>query len=379
MLRYRGGSVTSLQSATARLFERLKDDSVETDADFAVAPDSLESAAEVLTVAADAGMAVSFQGAGSHQSIGYPAPADLVMTTRRLDRIVDWQPEDLTVVVEAGVSVADLEATVAQGGQTTVLPEVPGDATVGGVVASGLSGYRRLRYGPTRDRVLEVSLATGYGAVVRGGGRVVKNVTGYDLPRLVTGSLGTFGLIGNVCLKLWPVGSVAATVRGVGPEWRDAFRPLAVLETDGVVTVYVAGIREQVDAQVSDLGGTATEGLRWPDPVRGPVRLSLRVPPRDTEAAVAHVVGWSNTSYRAQHGVGEIEIGTTAALDRLVELRSWAETQRGALVVVEAPDELLAEFDPWGTPPQSLGIQRRLKAAFDPAGVCNRGRLPGGL
>jgi hypothetical protein len=91
------------------------------------------------------------------------------------------------------------------------------------------------------------------------------------------------------------------------------------------------------------------------------------------------VAGWSDTSYRAQYGVGEIEIGTTAVLDRLVELRSWAETQRGALVVVEAPDELLAEFDPWGTPPPSLEIQRRLKAAFDPAGVCNRGRLPGGL
>ena len=256
-----GGSVTSLQSATARLFERLKDDSVETDADFAVAPDSLESAAEVLTVAADAGMAVSFRGCRIPPIDRVSGPADLVMTTRRLDRIVDWQPEDLTVVVEAGVSVADLEATVAERGQTTVLPEVPGDATVGGVVACGLSGYRRLRYGPTRDRVLEVSLATGYGAVVRGGGRVVKNVTGYDLPRLATGSLGTFGLIGNVCLKLWPVGSVAATVRGVGPEWRDAFRPLAVLETDGVVTVYVAGIREQVDAQISDLGGDGNRRL----------------------------------------------------------------------------------------------------------------------
>jgi glycolate oxidase FAD binding subunit len=371
--------MTSLRAATARLFERLEDDEVDADASFAVAPDSLAAAAEVLTAAADAGLTVRFWGGGSHQSIGNAVAADIAMTSRRLDRIVDWQAEDLTVVVQPGVTVADLEATIAERGQTAVLPELPGNATVGGVVACGLSGYRRLRYGPTRDRVLEVELATGYGAVVRGGGRVVKNVTGYDLPRLATGSLGTLGFIGSVCLKLWPMEAATATVTGVGPEWRDVFRPLALLETDGVMTVYLSGTPEQVDAQVAALDGVASEGLHWPAPLEAAVRLSLRVPPAHVGAAVVQVATWEDTSYRAAHRVGEIEIGTTIDGDRLAALRSWAEAHRGALVVVDAPDELPAEFDPWGTPPPSLEIQRRLKAAFDPAGVCNPGRLPGGL
>lgn len=371
--------MTSLRAATARLFERLQDDEVETGAAFTVAPDSLAAAAEVLSAATDAGLTVGFWGGGSHQSIGESVAADIAITSRRLDRVLDWQPEDLTVVVQPGVTVADLEATLAERRQTAVLPERPGVATVGGVVACGLSGYRRLRYGPTRDRVLEVELATGYGSVVRGGGRVVKNVTGYDVPRLATGSLGTLGFIGSVCLKLWPRETAAATVIGVGPEWREVFRPLALLETDGVMTVYLSGTPEQVDAQAAALGGVAEQGLFWPAPLEAAVRLSLRVPPVHVAAAVAEVAPWEDTSYRAAHRVGEIEIGTTLEPDRLARLRSWAEAHRGALVVMDATDQLPPGFDAWGTPPQSLEIQRRLKAAFDPAGVCNPGRLPGGL
>ncbi|NIR39303.1 MAG: FAD-binding protein, partial [Gemmatimonadetes bacterium] len=93
-------------------------------------------------------------------------------------RVVDWQPDDLTVVVEAGVTVGTLESMLAERGQTALLPEWGPEATVGGVVAAGISGYRRARLGPTRDRVLEVTIVTGDGRVVRGGGRVVKNVSG---------------------------------------------------------------------------------------------------------------------------------------------------------------------------------------------------------
>ena len=118
-----------------------------------------------------------------------------------------------------------------QRGQTAVLPEdVPG-ATVGGVVACGLSGWRRLRYGPTRDRVLETVSVTGDGRVIRGGARLVKNSTGYDLPRLLTGSFGSLGLIVQVCLKLWPEPEEHVTVTIDDPERAAAaYRPLAVIE-----------------------------------------------------------------------------------------------------------------------------------------------------
>ncbi|NIV25710.1 MAG: FAD-binding protein, partial [Gemmatimonadetes bacterium] len=97
-------------------------------------------------------------------------------------------------------------------GQTAVLPETPGSGTVGGAIASGASAWRRLRYGPIRDRVLETVMATGDGRVVKAGGRLVKNVTGFDIPRLATGSYGSLGVIGQVCLKLWPTGTRFAGV-----------------------------------------------------------------------------------------------------------------------------------------------------------------------
>ena len=151
---------------------------------FVVAPPSVEQAATVLAAASRGGLVVRPWGSGSHQGFGYPVDPDIILSTGNLQAVVDWQHEDLTVVVEAGMRVAALEDLLAERGQTAVLPESPGDATVGGVLAAGLSGWRRLRYGPTRDRALEVVVATGDGRVVRGGAQVVKSVTGW-LPRNV--------------------------------------------------------------------------------------------------------------------------------------------------------------------------------------------------
>ena len=145
--------------------------------------------------------------------IGHRFDPDLILSTARLDRIIAWEPDDLTVVVEAGVTVEDLEEMLAGKGQTALLSEQPGPATVGGAVAAAISGWRRFRYGPLRDRVLEVTLVTSDGRVVTAGGRLVKNVTGYDIPRLAAGSFGSLGLIARVCLKLWPLPAACATVR----------------------------------------------------------------------------------------------------------------------------------------------------------------------
>ncbi len=343
-------------------------------------PVDAAAAARLLDTASEDRQAVLFRGGGAHQGYGYRVAADLIVSTDRLDRIVDWAPEDLTAVVEAGVRVADLEAQLAAQGQTAVFPETPGDATVGGVVAAGISGWRRLRYGPTRDRILEVVVATGDGRAVRGGGRVVKNVTGYDLPRLATGSFGSLGLITQVALKLWPLASHSATVAVDDAEkaLATAFRPLAVVEDDGQARVYLAGTEAEVRAQAADLGGDATDGLQWPEPLDGRLVLVLRVPPGLTRQAVDRLPGgWR---YQAAFGVGEVRIGAAEAdVGALAALRAWAASFGGALVVEQAPDELYREFDPWGDAGPSVDLQRRVKAAFDPLGVCNPGRLPGGL
>lgn len=349
------------------------------DAEFVVAPSSMDEAARVLRTASDHGMPVVVWGSGSHSGFGYGVSPDVVISTHRLDRILDWQPEDLTIVAEAGVTVLELETKLAERNQTAVLPERSGTATLGGVIAAGLSGFRRLRFGPTRDRVLEVVMATGDGRVITGGGRVVKNVTGFDIPRLATGSFGSLGVIGQVCLKLWPLARHAGTipVPDAASANQTAYRPLAVIETERESNVFVAGTAEEVAGQAADLGSTARPGLDWPEPLEAEWVLSLRVPAADVAAAVAEVRSLlPSARFRAEHGVGTIMLGIDQLdLAAAGELRAWAEAHQGALVVAARPND--EDFDPWGAIPSSSALQRRVKAAFDPAGILAPGRLAG--
>jgi glycolate oxidase FAD binding subunit len=347
--------------------------------EFTVAPETAEDAAAVMAIAAEHQMRVLFWGGGSHQGMGYRVEPDIVVTSHKLDSIVDWQAEDLTIVVQPGVLVADLEARLAAAGQTAVLPEIAGAATVGGVVAAGVSGWRRLRYGPIRDRMLEVRLATGDGRVIRGGGRIVKNVTGYDIPRLATGSFGSLGMITEVCLKLWPlsVGRATVTVDDPVEAFRAAYRPLAVIETNNDARVFLAGTPEELEAQAERIGGVSVEGHDWPQPLTGSVLLVLRMPQGKTATGVAMVSDLGGR-FQAGHGVGEIWF-TADGVDvtELELLRQQAEAHGGSLVVAQAPAEL--GLDPWGSAPGAIELQRRVKAAFDPRGIANPGILPGGV
>jgi glycolate oxidase FAD binding subunit len=373
--------MTVLKAELAKLAKGMQADPIPgaPPVELTVAPADVDEAASILRFASNVGLRVLFWGGGTHQDIGNDSVPDVVMTTRRLNRIVDWQAEDLTVVVEAGVALSDLEAQLQQRGQTAVLPETPAGATVGGVVAAGLSGWRRLRYGPTRDRVLEVVLATGDGRIVRGGGPLVKNVTGYDLPRLATGSLGSLGLIARLCLKLWPLAVDRGMVDVADPELalRTAYRPLAVIETDEGSVVYLAGTSAELQAQAKRLGGRLIPGHRWPEPLAGSWEFILRVPAgvigRFVDRIRAH--GWS---FQAAHGVGEVRLVVDSGADeRLAELRKEAELLGGALVTLRSSGD--GAMDPWGAQPGSVDLQRRVKAAFDPAGIANPGILPGGI
>ena len=343
-----------------------------------IAPTSAEEAAAVFRFASERGLRVLLWGAGTHQAMGHTVTPDLIVTTSALDQVVDWQPDDLTVVVQPGVSIVDLEAKLEQEGQTAVLPESPGVSTLGGTIAAGLSGWRRLRYGPTRDRMLEVRLATGDGRFVRGGGRLVKNVTGYDLPRLVTGSFGSLGLISEVCLKLWPLTTERAMLHIDDPAAALAasYRPDAVIESNDISTVYLAGSAEEIAAQADHIGGELVVGHRWPEPLPGRTEAVVRVPAN----SVALMVGMLRNlgvAFQAAHGVGDILFVADGIADEIEPLRNTAESMGGALVVVRAPDD--STIEPWGSPPGSIGLQRRVKAAFDPFAVINPGILPGGI
>lgn len=347
------------------------------DAELTVAPKTPHDVAAVLHHASDHGLKVQVWGSGTRSGYGTPPPPDIVMSMERLDSVEDFEPDDLTVVIGAGARVHDLEAMLAEHNQTAVMPEVPGASTIGGVIASGASALRRGRLFGTRERILETTVVTGDGRIVRSGGRVVKNVSGYDLQKAHVGAFGSLGVIVSVCLKLWPTPPAGATVEVGSPEDAGVIaRPLGVLEQNGGTRVFVWGTEAEVASKVERLGGSAVEGHDWPSDPSGPFKWSLRVPPALTAEAVGRTP--RDWVYLAVHGVGEIR-AASSDLDGAADLRSWAETVDGHLVSTARPPDAADEFDPWGSSPPAIPLQRALIEQFDPARVINPGRLPGGL
>jgi len=174
--------------------------------DAAVFPGSVEEVSAVIALVGEFGLPVIPWGGGTAASVGLPsARAGLVLGLRRLNRLVEHEPGDLTVTVEAGTTVGELQAALRGRGQWLSLDPADAErATIGGVLATNASGPRRHLYGTARDLLIGVTVVTAEGAIVKGGGKVVKNVAGYDLPKLFVGSYGTLGVIVEATFKLRP-------------------------------------------------------------------------------------------------------------------------------------------------------------------------------
>ena len=195
-------------------------------------------------------------GGRRHVDKGNPAEVDAELWTTQLDRLVAYEPAEMIAVVEAGMRIGELDRILADGGQEWP-SDAPADATVGGVIASGASSPRRLKVGALRDTVLEAEIVTGDGRLVRSGARTVKNVTGYDLHKLVVGSLGTLGVIVQVAIKVRPLPHARRTLRFEGDlalarELVDAVHgSTAVLATPGTVELRLEGWPEEVEEQTA--------------------------------------------------------------------------------------------------------------------------------
>ncbi|HEU4318782.1 MAG TPA: FAD-binding protein [Acidimicrobiia bacterium] len=339
-----------------------------------IAPKTVRDVEAVVRYAAEREMTIQVWGGGTHSGYGSPPEPDFVMSMANLSDVEVWEPDDLTIVIGAGATVESTEAMLAERNQTLVMPEHPGAATIGGVISAGVSGLRRGRLYATRERVLEVTLITGDARRVRSGGRVVKNVTGYDLHRLAVGAFGSLGIVISVCLKLWPVPPGAVTVDIEEVDQAGAItRPLAILETRDGVQLFLQGTEAEVEGQAARVGGPAQPGLDWPEDPTDEWQWSLRVPPALTRTAIDRIA--PDWRYLAIHGVGEIRLASPSSAGA-AELRSWAESVGGNLVVTKG---IPTEFDPWGSPPPGLALQRRIIEEFDPLRILNPGRLPGGL
>lgn len=345
----------------------------------AVQPVSAQEVARTLSQASRAGRAVRIVGGDTHRPVPRRAPeAPIHLDTTGLAGLVDYLPADLTVTVEAGMSAADLARILAAEGQCWPQADVRPGATVGGILAAAASGRRRLREGPVRDSLLEVVVATGDGRLVTGGGRTVKNVSGFDIPRLMVGSLGTLGVIVQVTLKLWPQPAAAGWFHFAGPAaervelaramLRAPARPAAVLMSPGALDVELVGPAGDVVAPDGMVARPAA-----PPALAAPAHMRVGVPPVRL-GLFARALEEEGFTYEAQMGVGGCAV---AVADRPAAeaVRALAEDLGGHAVL--AGDALGLGIDPWGAPPAGLTQMRRLRDAFDPAGILNPGNFVG--
>ncbi len=369
----------AVQVLTDRFPDAVLTDTAGTDRGTLLAPATSEEACEMIRHVASQRIPTTFVGSGADADLPL-SPGRFAISTRRLVGMIDHTPDDLTATLRTGTTLGELEAALASAAQSAVLPETTPARTVGGVVACGSSGYRRLRYGPTRDRVLGVTLVTGYGEVVRGGGQLVKNVTGYDLARLVTGSHGVLGLITEVSVKLWPAPRATATIPADDPTacLGVLHRPSAILETSDGSAVYVEGAPAAITHAERVVGNGATDGLHWPKSLSEPVVVSVRVPARSTSRAVGAIRTWMAERFIAQHGVGIVDVGLTkATAEDIGEMRSQI-LAIGGIVVIERWRVAEPMPDRWGAVPNARDIELRVQSLFDPHAILSAGMLPGG-
>lgn len=308
-------------------------------------------------------------GGGTHAEIGGTVRG--ATGIRAPSGVLDVQPADMTVTVRAGTSCAELTAALAAVGQECPLDPREPTATVGGTLAAGLSGRRRLGAGPLRETVLEVVLVRADGRVARGGGPTVKNVTGYDVPRLFVGSLGTLGVLVQATLRTRPIAPGSAWFASDGTP-ADLFAALyapASLTTDPTGTrVWLEGHPDDLAAQATRCGLTASEPAIDPP---GAHRGRISVAPGRVTALTDALAAIGGLAWLAEHGVGTVHVAA-AHPDALAAARTVAHDQGGWLLrEAGAPD-----LDPFGVDPPALALQRRLRAALDPTGKLAPGRVP---
>lgn len=341
-------------------------------------PTTTEQVVQAVSDAARAGSCLTPRGGGTRSRCGRPLAEQVLLHTTGLKGITEHIPAELTVAVRAGTPLSELAQVLAAAGQWW--PQAPdtGGSTVGGVISAAASGLRRLRFGPVRDSVLEVTFVTGDGRVVRGGGPTVKGVAGYDLPRLLTGARGTLGVLTDLILKLAPLPAVREWFRFEGDLQErlaaaralvvDPRRPTAIILTPGVLTVELAGASADV---VCPHGFVVAEEPTLNAP---PATLEVGVPPPSLRVFVGRLED-AGFDYSAQYGVGACSVVVDRP-DQVPLIREWARREGGHAVVADAPESF--RDDAWGPPPPGVGIMERMYAAFDPAGVLSPAHRLGG-
>ena len=394
-----------------------------------VRPGAADEVSRVLALATAEKLAVIPRGAGTAQGLGNPPRRlDLVLELGRLTAVRDYVPEDMVATVETGLTLGGLTAHLTPHRQMLALDPPGGEPrTIGGVLATHASGPRRFRYGTGRDLLLGARFVQADGTITWGGAKVVKSVTGYDVPKLLVGSLGTLGVLVEATLRLhpmppesrsWQLGfSSAEAARDflaalldspLQPD-RVALLDVGALRSVGLspdpiaLLVSISSVAEAVEAQGGALAQAAARhgGRRdllaesiWPGlgpAVAGSILLRAAFEPRrlldwaaQARSLAARVGAEIALLGQPGHGVLQISLeaddGGRLAREMLLPLRQAIEAEGGSLVVERGPARLKSECEAWGSINLDLlTIMRRIKGEFDPGDVLSPGRFVGRL
>jgi len=409
---------------------------------YRAAPDSAKEAAALLAAAADLGLTVVARGSGSRLDWGAsPASCDLIVDTRRLDQVLEHAAGDLVVTVQAGVRLDDLAAVLASAGQRLALDPPPASepgspdargGTAGGLIATGVAGPLRFRYGSPRDLLIGITIVRADGTIAKSGGKVVKNVAGYDLGKLFTGSYGTLGLITEATFRLHPKPETSTWITLDCPTpqeaadlvqvmsgsplapsaielgWPSAAAPISVsvlLEGDA------ASVDVRADRMMALLAERRTVGLPS-DHTKRSDGSSAHPPLGSTSGTKIKVSFWIANlvdvlraicesaaaagvdpviAGSAGAGVLDVDVAASAPAAAVAQFVAGLRAGLGGLdgpagrppavasaVVVCAPSRVREVVDMWG-PVSSLGLMRAVKDQFDPAHRMAPGRFAGGI
>lgn len=394
-------------------------------------PGTVEEVAEVMRLAHHEGAAVIPWGGGTEMGLGnLPRRYDIALSLTRLNAVVEHEPADLTATVLAGRTLADFQVHLSSVGQFLPLdPPSPAEATIGGILAANASGPSRHAHGTARDLVLGLRFVQADGRVIKAGGKVVKNVAGYDMCRLLIGSLGTLGVIVEACFRLTPLPGAQQTLAVAVDSPQEAYRlagraagfslravellnAAAARDLEGlpvtpdggfVLLLAAAGPQAAVERTRDGLAALASptviEGAaaalwqavgRLTQPPPGGIVAKASVLPSRAPELIERIESIGREASRPPRIACHLTVGVVysawpsaeepeADLRLATSLRQAAASLGGTSVLEAAPAALKERLDVWGEPGLDFSLMRRLKEQFDPQGILNPGRFLGRL
>ncbi len=384
---------------------------------YAVFPDNVETLASIVEIANMNQWQILPCGNGTKLDWGgLTNNIQLVVSTQKCDRIIEHAVGDLTVTVEAGVTLANLQATLAATNQFLPIdPAYPQEATIGGIMATADTGSLRHRYGGIRDLVLGLSFVRSDGKIAKAGGKVVKNVAGYDLMKLFTGSYGTLGIITQVTFRTYPLLQASQTMLVTGEEEKiqqlikslrnsgltpvaadlvsaSTMKQLSIAEEMGLLVRFqtipesITEQCKQLQAMMQPLGLKGKEYAQQDETELWEKLAKLIKIPHSTTAIICKLgllptqaVNFFNqldnkilARIYIGSGLGELQL-LNQNIEILQKLRSYCDINQGFLTILTAPKSIKQKVEPWGYKGNTINLMKTIKQKFDPNSIFKPG------